>query len=136
MLKNSHFVLFHPSCNSLLLTLGLFIFFLPYICVKSNLKSLAIRKGVFFFVSNKCILAPPPPPCSPTRGSPFKVAYYSFIRVQEVYTTNGKFRKLKGHETGGPCTIRGPGNELETCVFSIYAGTQKYFRRARRCYFH
>ena len=48
-----------------------------------------------------------------------------------MYTINGKFRKLKGHETGGPCTIRGPGNELETCVFSIYAGTQKYYRRAR-----
>ena len=24
---------------------------------------------------------------------------------------------LKGHETGRPCTIRGPGNELEKCVF-------------------
>ena len=23
---------------------------------------------------------------------------------------------LKGHETGRPCTIRGPGNELEKCV--------------------
>ena len=21
-----------------------------------------------------------------------------------------------GHETGRPCTFRGPGNELETCV--------------------
>ena len=26
------------------------------------------------------------------------------------------FGKLKGHETGRPCTIRGPGNELETFV--------------------
>ena len=26
------------------------------------------------------------------------------------------FGKLKRHETGRPCTIRGPGNELETCV--------------------
>ena len=26
------------------------------------------------------------------------------------------FGKLKGHETGGPRTIRGPGNELEECV--------------------
>ena len=25
-------------------------------------------------------------------------------------------RALKGHETGRPCTIRGPGNELEKCV--------------------
>ena len=73
----------------------------------------------------------------------FKVVYYSFIRVQEVYTINVQiyffcinilitiknpyklcdhccfklqFGKLKGHETGRPCTIRGPGNELEKCV--------------------
>ena len=24
--------------------------------------------------------------------------------------------EVKGHETGRPCTIRGPGNELEKCV--------------------
>ena len=42
------------------------------------------------------------------------MVYYSFIRVQEVYTIN--VQKLKGHETGRPCTIRGPENELETCV--------------------
>ena len=100
---------------------------------KKQFKIVGNRKRCFFFVNNKCILAPS---CSPTRGSPFKVAYYSFIRVQKVYTINGKFRKLKGHETRGPCTIGGPGNELETCVFSIYVGTQKYYRRARRCYFH
>ena len=101
---------------------------------KKQSKIVGNRKRCFF--SSIISAFSPPPPCSPTRGSPFKVAYYSFIRVQEVYTINGKFRKLKGHETGGPCTIRGPGNELETCVFSIYAGTQKYYRRARRCYFH
>ena len=28
--------------------------------------------------------------------------------------------KFKGHETGRPCTIRGPGNELETCVLVFY----------------
>ena len=26
------------------------------------------------------------------------------------------FGKLKGHETGRPCTFRGPGNELKKCV--------------------
>ena len=77
-----------------------------------------------------------------------KVAYYSFTRVQEVYTINVQIYffiffcinilitiknpymrplllqitvcevkgALKGHETGRPCTIRGPGNELEKCV--------------------
>ena len=25
-------------------------------------------------------------------------------------------REVKGNETGRPCTNRGPGNELETCV--------------------
>ena len=71
-----------------------------------------------------------------------KVAYFSFTRVQEVYTINVQIYyyflhqysdnnlktpiwdhccfklplKLKGHETGRSCTIREPGNELEKCV--------------------
>ena len=44
----------------------------------------------------------------------------SILITKPVYETIAAsklpFGKLKGHETGRPCTIRGPGNELETCV--------------------
>ena len=65
------------------------------------------------------------------------MAYSNFIRVHEVYSINVQFffcinilitsknpymtllllqiNFAKGHETERPCTIRGPGNELETC---------------------
>ena len=83
------------------------------------------------------------------------MAYYSFIRVQQVYTTNVQiseffcinmliavsfacqyadnnvigspiwdngcfkllFQKLKGHKTGRPCTIRGPGTNWKSVFY-------------------